>query len=58
MEDSDSCIICASDFMIATKKYNKGHTQQALFEENIVALMAKAYTPLYLVDCHESRKLI
>ena len=44
--------------MIATKKYNKGHTQQASFEENIVALMAKAYTPLSLVYFRGFRKLI
>ena len=36
--------------MIATKKHNKYHTQKASFEENIVDLTAKAYTPLSLVD--------
>ena len=35
MEDSDSSISCVSDFMIATNKYNKGHTHQASFEEKI-----------------------
>ena len=44
--------------MIATKKYNKGHTQQTSFEENIVALMVNEYKPLSLVDCCEFRKLI
>ena len=29
VEDSDPSISCVSDFMITTKKYNKGHTQQA-----------------------------
>ena len=42
VEDSDSSISCVSDFMIATNKYNKGHTHQALFEENVVSFMAKA----------------
>ena len=44
--------------MIATKKHNKYHTQKASFEENIVDLTAKAYTPLSLVDFREFRKLI
>ena len=44
--------------MIANKKYNKVHKQQASFEETIVALMAKAYTPLSLLDFREFRKLI
>ena len=58
VEDSDSYISRVSDFMIATKKYNKCHTHQASFEENIVDLVAKAFTPLSLVDCREFRKLI
>ena len=57
VEDSDSSISFVSDFIIATKKYNKGHTQQASFKENIVALIEKAYTPLSLMDCCEFRKL-
>ena len=58
VEDSNSSISRVSDFMISAKKYNKGHTQQASFEENILVLMEKAYTPLSLVDCREFRKLI
>ena len=58
MEDSDSSISFVSDFVIATNKYNKGHIQQASFEEKIVALMEKLYTHLSLVDCREFRKLI
>ena len=58
MGDSDSSISCASDFMIPTKKYNKCHTHQASFEENIVDLMMKAYIPLSLVDCRKFRNLI
>ena len=52
VEDSDSSISRVSYFMIYTKKYNKVHTQQASFEENILALMEKAYTPLSLVYFH------
>ena len=55
---SNSSISRVSDFIIATKKYNKVQTQQASFEENIVDFMAKAYTPLSLVDCREFSKLI
>ena len=58
VEYSDSSISCVSYFMISTKKYNKGHTHQASFEENIVDLMAKAYTPLSLVYFRELEKLI
>ena len=58
VEDSDSSISRVSYFMISTKKYNNCHTQQPSFEENIVDLMAKAYTPLSLVYFHEFRKLI
>ena len=58
VEDSDSYINRASDFMVAAKKYNKGHTQQASLEENITSVMAMACTSLSLVDCHKSRKLI
>ena len=46
VEDSNSSISSVSDFMITTKKDNKVHKQQASFEETIVALMGKAYTPL------------
>ena len=58
VEDRDSSISHVSSFIIATNKYNKGHTQQASFEGEIVALMAKAYTPLSLVGFHEFRELI
>ena len=58
VEDSDSSISCVSYFIISTNKYKKGHTQRSLFEENIVDLMATAYTPLSLVDCRELSKLI
>ena len=36
MEDSDSYISRFSGVMIATNKYNKGHTQKASFEKNIM----------------------
>ena len=58
VEDSDSYISLVSDFIIDTKKYNKIHTHQVSFEKKIVALMAKAYTPLSLVYFHKFRKLI
>ena len=58
VEDRDSYISRVSDFIIGTNKYNKGHTQQASFEENILALMEKAYKPLSLVGLNEFRKLI
>ena len=58
VEYSDTNISCISGFIIATKKYNKGHTHQASFDENILDFMAKAYTPLSLVDYREFRKLI
>ena len=58
VEDSNSSISRASAFKIATNKYNKGHTQQVSFEENIVAFMENAYTPLSLVGFQEFRKLI
>ena len=32
VEDSNSSIIRVGSFMVATKKYNKGHTQQVSFE--------------------------
>ena len=51
VEYRSSSISCVSDYMIATKKYKKCHKQKASFEENIVAFMEKAYTPLSLVDC-------
>ena len=51
VEYSNSYMNHVSDFMIATKTYNKGHIQKASFEENIVSLMAKAYISLSLVDC-------
>ena len=51
VEDINSSIRHVSYFMVATKKYNKFHTQQASFEENVVALMAKTYIPLSLIDC-------
>ena len=51
VEYSNSYMNHVSDFMIATKTYNKGHIQKASFEENIVSLMAKAYVSLSLVDC-------
>ena len=57
MEDRDSSLSRVSDFMIDNNKYNKGHSQQATFEENIVALMVKAYTPLSLVNFRELRKV-
>ena len=50
VKGSDSSISRISDFIIATKKYDKGHIQQESFEENIVALMAKAYIHLSLLD--------
>ena len=58
MEYSNSSTSRDSGFMIATKKYNKGHTHRTSFEENIAALMDKAYTPLSLVDFREFRKFI
>ena len=58
MEESDSSVSRFSSFIIATKKYSKVCTQHKLFEEKIVAFMAKAYTPLALVDCREFINLI
>ena len=42
VEDRNSSISHVHYFMIATKKYSKGHTQQASLDGNIMYLMAKA----------------